>query len=68
MHIVGYRERYKIWHDLPKQAGVYLVIVLETEVEFFFLNVGNVGKPPKGHRMALSLSLSSLVSPSALAL
>ena len=36
MHIVGYRERYKIWHDLPKQAGVYLVIVLHTEVEFFF--------------------------------
>lgn len=66
MHILGYRERYKIWHDLPKQAGVYLVIVLDPEVEFFFLNVGNIGKPRKGHRMALSLS--SLVSPSALAL
>lgn len=65
--MVGYRERYKIWHDLPEQAGVYLVIVLDTEVEFFFFfNVGNVGKPPKGHRMALSLSSS--VSPSALAL
>ena len=67
MHIVGYRERYKIWHDLPKQAGVYLVIVLDPEVEFFFFfNVGNIGEPLKGHRMALSLS--SLVSPSALAL
>lgn len=34
--MVAYWERYKIWHDLPKQAGVYLVIVLDAEVEFFF--------------------------------